>query len=146
MPVINGLLSDLGAVVHLYVGVHEARRKVLLRNNIPVPHRHQIRAQIDTGTTFTAVNAQVLRALNVLLIDRILVRTSSPSGEPLTFNQYAVSLGIEADEIELHLTEVLVIESVFGPEDGIQALIGQDVLSHCLFVHNGPMKSFSLGC
>jgi hypothetical protein len=137
-------LTPLGAVVELVVGVHEARREVLQRNNLPVPPRRRVRAQIDTGTTFTAIDAQILRSLGVLLIDRVTARTSSPSGEPQIFDQYAVSLGLDAGGVEMHLAEVLVLECVFAPEDGIQALLGQDVLRHCLFVHNGPENTFSL--
>jgi predicted aspartyl protease len=144
VPIINGPLTALGAVVAVQVGVHEARREVLERNNMPVPARQRVRAQIDTGTTFTAVDAQVLRHLNVLLIDRVTVRTSSPTGDPQVFNRYAVSVVLEAAGFELHLAEMLVLEAAFGPQDGIQALIGQDVLKHCLYINNGPQNSFSL--
>ncbi len=144
MPIVHGPLTALGAVVELLVGVHKPRREVLERNHMPVPARQRVAAQIDTGTTFTAVDARVLRSLNTLLIDQVLVRTSSPSGEPIRFDQHAVSLGLEADGIGIHLPEVLVLETVFGPQDGIQALIGQDVLRHCLFINNGPRNSFSL--
>lgn len=143
MPIVNGTLSALGAVVDLHVGVHEARRDVLQRNQLPVPERRLVRAQIDTGTTLTVIDARVLRHLNVLLIDRLAVRTASLSGEAQIFNQYAVSLGLEANGIEMRLAEILVLECAFGPDDGIQALIGQDVLKHCLFVNNGPLNSFS---
>ncbi|MCI0461642.1 MAG: retropepsin-like domain-containing protein [Gemmataceae bacterium] len=145
MPVINGPVTAYGAVAELLVGVHEARRDVLVRNNLPVPARQRVSAQIDTGTTFTAVAAHVLQHLQVKVIDRVEVITSSPSGEPKTFDRYAVSLGIEADGLEIHLPEVLVIECVFPTGDPIQALIGQDVLRHCLFVLNGPSNSFALG-
>jgi hypothetical protein len=144
MPIFTGTLTPLGAVVEILVGVHEARREVLQRNNFPVPPRRRVRAQIDTGTTVTAIDEQVLRSLGALLIDRVAARTSSPTGEPQVFDQYAVSLGLDAGGVELHLAEVLVLQCVFGPEDGIQALLGQDVLRHCLFVHNGPQNTFSL--
>jgi hypothetical protein len=144
MPIVSGPITELGAVVDLLVGVHGPRREVLERNKLPVPGRHRLRAQIDTGTTFTAVDAQVLRSLNLPVIDRVSVRTSSTTGEPQVFNQYAVSLGIEADGIELHLPQILVLECAFAPEDGILALIGQDVLKHCLFLENGPAGAFSL--
>jgi hypothetical protein len=130
--------------VELLVGVHEARRDVLQRNNFPVPPRRRVRAQVDTGTTFSLIDTQILRGLGVLLLDRMAARTSSPSGEPQEFNRYAVSLGLDAGGVEMHMAEVLILECVFTPEDGIQALLGQDVLKHCLFMYNGPQNSFSL--
>jgi hypothetical protein len=53
-------------------------------------------------------------------------------------------LGLEEEGIEAHLPEVLVIECVFAPDDGLEALLGQDVLKHCLFFYNGPQNSFTL--
>jgi hypothetical protein len=85
MPIVNGPLTEHGAIVELLVGVHEARRDVLRRNNFPVPPRQRVRAQIDTGTTFTAVNATALTALGLQHVNTVDVLTSSPVGGPQKF-------------------------------------------------------------
>lgn len=145
MPIINGTLSYHGAVVDLLVGVHEARRDVLKRNGFSVPKRRVLRAQIDTGTTFTAVEGTILEAMEIRVTNKVLVANVSPTAEPIEFNVCPVSIGIKGsdEDIELHVPELEVLACGFGNGD-VQALIGRDVLRHCLFSYNGPTNGFSL--
>jgi hypothetical protein len=39
---------------------------------------------------------------------------------------------------------VEVIQCFFGPEEGLQALLGRDVLDHCLLVYDGTRRAFTL--
>jgi hypothetical protein len=145
MPILTRPLVPSGAVVELLVGVNEARREVLQRNSLPILERIRVPAQIDTGTAFSAIDAQVFQRLDIRPIDSILVRTPSTTEAPQSFPQYAVSLALDADGIEMFLTSVEVIECAFAPEEGIRAMLGRDVLEHCLLVYDGKGKVFMLG-
>src|SRR5262245_48649835 len=144
MPFVTGPLGANGAVVDLLVGVNEARREVLVRNGFPVPERVRVSAQIDTGTAPSAIDTQVLARLDLRPIASIQARTPSNTETPQPFDQYAVSLALRADEIEMFVRSVEVIACVFVPEEGIQAMLGRDVLEHCLFFYNGREKTFAL--
>jgi hypothetical protein len=133
-----------GAVVELLIGVNEARREVLLRSGFPVPARVRVLAQIDTGTEFSAVDSSILARLDVRPIDSILVRTPDTTTEPRAFQQYAVSIALASDTLEMFLTSVEVLGCAFAPDEGIQAMLGRDVLEHCLFFYDGPRRTFSL--
>jgi hypothetical protein len=101
--------------------------------------------QIDSGTSHSAFDPHVFQHLDIQPIDSIEVRTTSPTTEPARFNLFAVSIGLEddGDEIEMHVPSVHVIESCFLPEEGIQGLLGRDILKHCLFVYDGKAKTSS---
>src|SRR5438128_2577415 len=109
MPFLSRSLTGHGAVVELLVGVNQARREVLTRNGFPVPPRVPVLAQIDTGTTFSTVDGRVLQSLSIQPIDSVLVRTPGTRDTPQSFNRYAVSLGIVADQLEMLLTSVEVL-------------------------------------
>ncbi len=144
MPYLTRSLVANGAVVELLIGVNESRREVLRRNGFPVPERIRVAAQVDTGTRFSAVDRQVLSRLDIQPVDTILVRTTSTTEAPVPFRRYAVSVALETDQVELFLTSVEVLECFFAPDEGIQALLGRDVLENCLLVYDGKNKSFSL--
>jgi hypothetical protein len=145
MPVVTRSLVSDGAVVELSVGVHEARRAMLQKHTLPVPSRIRVTAQLDTGTPVSAIAPHVLQRLNIQPIDTVPLRTTSPTGEPVGFNVYPLSLALVAPDGEKLLPLVEVIECAFDPTEGIQAILGWDVRKHCLFAYNGPADSFSLG-
>jgi hypothetical protein len=144
MPVVTGSLAPVGALTWMLVGVQESRRQALLRNGMPVPAAVRVASQIDTGSTFSAISLDVLRHLEIGPIERTAVRTPSTTGIPQEFGRYAVSLALEGEGADMYLPQVLVIETVFGPEEGIQAMLGRDVLEHCLFVYDGKARTFAL--
>jgi hypothetical protein len=64
---------------------------------------------------------------------------------PPDFDQFVVSIGIDTGEgIEAIFDNIEVLGTFFAPEEGIQGMLGQDVLEYCLLVYNGPRKTFSL--
>lgn len=144
MPHVTQALTSEGAVVELQIGVSAARRLVLVRNGLAVPGRVRIKAQIDTGAELSAVDARVFPQLSILPIDRRQVRTVSASRHPEWFDYYLVSIGIEGPELELHLPAIEVISCEFGDDENARALLGRDLLAHCLFVYDGQARTFAL--
>ena len=69
--------------------------------------------------------------------------TPSTGGQPHTANQYDVSLVLRHPNLSLTLWTVAMAESQLLMQ-GIQALIGRDVLTNCLLVYDGQVGSFTL--
>ena len=91
MPVANGAIVPVhGATLELLIGVNLLKRDALLRVNLPVPDRIRIVAQIDTGTTFSAIDHRVLTGLDLTPIDEKKVRTpaTKQGEEPPDFDQF----------------------------------------------------------
>jgi hypothetical protein len=88
---------------------------------------------------------RVLDQLQIKPIDEIEVLTPSTTEGPKKFNQYPVSLALGPEEgIELLVPTVPVLGCWFTEGEGIRAMLGRDVLRHCLFVLDGKAGVFSL--
>jgi hypothetical protein len=109
-----------------------------------VPERVNVSAQIDSGSPYTTFAPFVFQRLEIQPIDKVLLRMPSSGTEACEFNQYVVSLSLSGDGLELHLGTLEVIEAIFATEEGIQAMLGRDLLEHCLFIYDGQHKTFSL--
>lgn len=147
MPISNGAIAPIhGATLELLIGVNLLRRDALRRVNLPVPERIRVVAQIDTGTALSAMDRRVLTGLDLTPTNEMRVRTpTSAEQEPSRFDQYVVSIGIDSGEgIEALFDNIEVLGTFFAPDEGIQGMLGRDVLEHCLLVYNGPRKGFSL--
>ena len=148
MPIVSGDedILDRGAVVDLFVGVSTHRRVVLHRNGFAIPPRVLVRAQIDTGSSFSVIRPDVLRLkLDIKPFDKINAHAVTVDVDRVeSIEQYTVSLSLTAEQTEMLIQDVAVLGAYFGPAGDIEALIGRDVLDHCLFVYDGPRRIFSL--
>lgn len=147
MPVANGTIaSHRGATVELLIGVNISKCDALRRVCSPVPERIKVTAQIDTGSSYSAIDVQALARLDIAPIDKINVRTpvAAPQ-DAVEFDQYVVSIGLDTGEgVETLFDDVEVLGCHFADDEGIQAMLGQDILSGCLFVYNGIGRTFYL--
>ncbi len=147
MPFFTQLLVGGGAEVELVVGVHEARSEMLKKHQFPIPARKRLRVQIDTGSSFTAVDQEIFQGLGIGPLDFVEVKVISPNGSTIeTFPRYAVSLGLEGNGVELHLPDVQILGCHMTLEnDGVLGVLGRDVLTHCFFLYDGSEGRFTLG-
>jgi hypothetical protein len=146
MPYITKKLEKHGAIIDVLIGVIEARRRVLAKHSMPVPERISVRAQIDTGASATAVLLKVFQQLGETPIGKTKVLVTSAGPEPQEFDEYAVSItlvGPDGVDMYIPLAE-RVIGCHFEEEERIEALLGRDNLSHCLFVYDGRNEVFTL--
>jgi hypothetical protein len=111
----------------------------------PIPAPIQLRALIDTGASCTNVDSTVLKTLGVPTTGTVACHTpSTTSTQPHVANQFDVSLVL----VHPLLTRTFFAVPVVGSElshQGIQALIGRDVLSFCLLTYDGQQQCFCLG-
>ena len=70
--------------------------------------------------------------------------TPSTGTQPHYTNVYDVSLILVHPALQLTMGNVAVAESELMVQ-GIQALIGRDVLKNCLLVYDGALGVFTLG-
>ncbi|HWG47934.1 MAG TPA: hypothetical protein VN688_34545 [Gemmataceae bacterium] len=147
MPVANGTITPhRGATIELLIGVNVSKRDALVRVGSPVPERIRVMAQIDTGSSYSAIDVQTLTRLDITPIDKIKVRTpvTAPQ-DAVGFDQYVVSIGLDTgDGVETLFDDVEVLGCHFADDEGIQAMLGQDVLGDCLFVYTGTCRTFYL--
>ncbi len=76
------------------------------------------------------------------------MNTPSTGAQPHTANQYDVSIvipGPSAGHPAYYIPTLAVVEAQLLLAQGFHALIGRDVLQHCLLHYNGTTNLFTLG-
>jgi predicted aspartyl protease len=137
-------LAPGGPLVDILVGVSQARHDALIRAGLPIPQLVQIRALIDTGASSTCIDPAELQKLGLSPTGIIPVHTPSTGDQAHNLSQYDVSLILLHPKLQLRLGTVAVVESQLAIQ-GIQGLIGRDVLTNCLFIYDGATGIFTLG-
>lgn len=138
-----------GPVLDAVVGVSFARFTALTDDGQDVPKPISIRALVDTGASCTCIEPSVLEALQLTPKGQVPTYTPSTGALPHQCDQYDISLfipGGTATTLPFNRPNLLVIAATKGSlhHQGIQGLIGRDILEHCLLQYNGSMGSFTL--
>ena len=143
MPILTSPLAAEGAVIDLLVGVSDPRQQALLAANQPVPSPVPIRALIDPGASITCIEDSVLQPLALVPTGIVSMTTPSTGATPAFCNQYDVSLLLSHPLIAYRFSAIPVLECK-ALSGTFKALLGRDLLRHCLFVYDGPAGRFSL--
>jgi hypothetical protein len=146
MPYLSGPIVGGRAIIDVLVGVSRPRRLLLTKHNFPVPAPVPIRALIDTEADISAFSPRTFRALGIEAVDAVPILTPSTRVEaPFTTDLYDVSLSLVADGSSHSFSDSRVLEAdCWIPGEGIEALIGTDILNRCFFQFIGPDRRFTL--
>lgn len=147
MPVLTSQLGPGGAIIGLGVNITRARFNALSAANCPIPAPQIIRGLIDTGASCTAIDPTVVQALSLVPTGQVPIHTPSTGATPHQCNQYDVSLAIllgGTTPVLCFISDAIpVIESALSHQ-GIQALIGRDVLAKGVLWYNGHAGTLSI--
>jgi predicted aspartyl protease len=135
-----------GPVVAASIGVSVPRGQALLQAGQQTPPLVPIRALIDTGASHTCVDPTVLSKLGLTPTGTAQVHTPTTGSTPQQVNQYDIALlipGADPTHAALVRSTLPVTEHALAIQ-GIQALIGRDVLSDCVLIYNGTTNLFTL--
>lgn len=145
MPHFTRQFALEGPVVNAFVGVSQARADALKAAGQPVPTPAHVIALVDTGASGTCIDPAILTGLGLTATGSVPVLTPSTGSTPHTADQYDVSFLIPTgpNQTPLVIPALPVMCSELAVQ-GIQALIGRDILRNCLLVYNGDIGLFSL--
>lgn len=143
MPHLTQPILPGGPIVEMFVAASIPRVAVLQQANQTPPNPVRIIGVIDTGASATCIDPTSLAPLGLTPINRVPIHTPSTGTAPVECDQYDVQLILLHKTMRhFHIPSLPVVAS--GCLPGIQALIGRDVLSRCLFVYDGVTGIYSL--
>ena len=142
MPSITGHVLRNGILIECTVGVSFPFEEALNKAGNPIPVKQQATFIVDTGADRTTVDEQLMRALGVppMTQTRVVTLKSGPEGHVV--DTYAASLEIKnpSDRPWVNRTMRVLGDSF----QGIDGIIGRDVLEHMLLEYNGPIRRYFL--
>ena len=117
----------------------------MAKEGLPIPAPVIVRALIDTGASCTCLDSAVIAKLGLVPIGTVLMHTPSTAGSAVSRNQFDVAVGVVMDAGEIHVPSMIipVIESALVSQ-GIQALLGRDLLEKGILIFDGRHKSLTL--
>ena len=144
MPLIHSTLTIGQPLLKAFVGLSVPRQQALKAAGQPVPSIVSVTFLIDTGASGTCVDPNSVSTLGLVPTGAAQIQTPSTNGMPHSCNTYDISLIIPSPMGMPFLVNALpVVESVLKPQ-GIDGLMGRDVLSMCTLYYNGPEGSYTL--
>jgi aspartyl protease len=135
-----------GPLVNALVQVSEGRRAALETRKLAIPESRVIRALVDTGASFTAIEPSVLQLLELTPTGTMDIIAPSTGQNVHTTETYDVDFVIYAGvgDPPLSMPNLRVAACALFLKQGIHALIGRDVLKRCILIYNGEHNIFSL--
>lgn len=146
MPAISLPIDALGPIIRVAVGVSQFRVDALKRANLPVPQWQVGTFLIDTGASGTCIDHALVQPLGIPPTGAVNVQTPSTGNGSHSCYQYDVLLyipGTDASVSGLLVDCLPIIETSLSPQ-GIDGLIGRDVLDRCTLIYNSGIKMFTL--
>lgn len=147
MPHFTIPIGPNGPLLQAIVGVSQARAAALQKANHAIPTPQSIFGLVDTGASCTCVDPAVLQALQLSPTGSATINTPSTGKQPHVANQYDVSLiipGPTPSHPAFYIHTLAVVDAQLFAAQGFHALIGRDVLQHCLLAYNGATSLFTL--
>jgi predicted aspartyl protease len=147
MPFITPTLSQEGPVVEIWVSISHPHKELLRSKQKEIPGYVRTKLLIDTGASNTCIDASVLSRLPLISKGQTEMHTPSTEGTPHAANVYDVGLMIPLAEggAPSHIIPALEVSEVLLGFEGIDGLLGRDVLASAIFNYNGPHGIFLLG-
>jgi len=153
MPCVNIGITARGAMVEVVIGITDQRAKALQKagqwpyvEEIGPPLFVQGNFLVDTGATMTCVDSALIHQLHIEPSGVVLMQTPSTNGQGVHCFQYDVKLLLpsqDTDTMGLFVDAMPVIETSFSNQ-GIDGLIGRDILDQCLMVYNGKSGQMTI--
>jgi Aspartyl protease len=134
-----------GLLLDVLIGLNAEQTQDLLDAGLPLIRPLKAAAFLDTGADVSAISARLAQAL--LLIPVLTVQTITAGGAIYT-PCYRISLSI-LDAAGTGLVFVipdLMVTEMPNPPQGLEVLVGMDVLLQCVLFLDGPNRRFTLSC
>jgi hypothetical protein len=145
MPSINVSIGAAGPLINLLIGISLPRSTAMKAAGLPVPTYVHGTFLIDTGASCTCVDPYLVAPLSLVPTGSVPIQTPSTAGRPHMCNQYDASLFFpNAGAASGFFIDALPVIETELRGQGIDGLIGRDVLDRCTLIYNGTAATLCL--
>jgi predicted aspartyl protease len=144
VPILTLNIEPQGLFVNCLIGASHPRIQQLHAAKLQVPSPVPFRALIDTGASHTCVDPYLLSTLGLTPSGQQDIHTPSTAGKTHLCDVYDVALGVTFG-VHTHVIAAMPVIVCNLKGQGLDALLGRDVLSAFHFFLNGPHGFFTMG-
>lgn len=145
MPAITLSIDAGGPIIDAMVHVSQPRFKAMQDAGLAIPPAVTGRFLIDTGASGTCVDPDLIAPLSLPIIGQIPISTPSTNGQQHFCDQFDCALFIPgASNGGSHFVPALPVIATHLRSQGIDGLIGRDVLKMCTITYIGTSNIISL--
>lgn len=145
MPSITLTYSSAGPLLQVMIGVSRPHADALTAVGRPVPPLVTGTFLIDTGASSTCVDPGLVAPLGLTQTGAVMIQTPSTNGVPVACAQYDVMMIIAGAVGTLPMVvEATPVMETSLRSQGIDGLLGRDVLGNCVLITNGPASLLTL--
>jgi hypothetical protein len=144
MPHVTLDIERAGPIVRVGVGVSQARRDLLSAAGQNPPLLQSANALVDTGASSSAIDPSILSPLGLKPVSIAPVHTPSTGDQPAMAYIYDVSIWLVDSRTQYVLEKSFPVICTSLKTQGIDMLLGRDMLGECLLVYDGIDRRFTL--
>lgn len=144
MPSINFTNTPRGPLLTMYVGISIPRQAAMQAAGVPVPTMVSGTFLLDTGASSTCVDPSLMSKLGIAPTGVVGIQTPSTAGGSHQCNQYDAAIYIPGGNNIGFWVEALPIVETSLASQGIEGLIGRDIINRCTLVYNGSANLVTL--
>ncbi len=144
MPLIHLAFESGRPIVRAFVGLSVPRQQAMAAAGQPIPAAILGAFLVDTGASGTCIDPTTFATLGLTPTGSTQMQTPSTGAALHQCNLYDVSLLIPpVAGLPFYLEATPVMESHLRPQ-GIDGLLGRDVLEKFVLFYNSPLGGFTL--
>jgi predicted aspartyl protease len=128
-----------GPIVQVTIGMEQNIAQQLVSQGTQLPQPVSGVALIDTGATSTCIDDDIAKQLNLPVIDVVSIASASHANSMQ--NVYPALIEVLGINIKFNALRAIGVPLA---NQGIQVLIGRDLLQVCTLFYNGMIGSFTL--
>lgn len=146
MPSISVPLTPIGALLIVNIGISVPRQAAMQKSGLQIPPPATGTFLLDTGASTTCVDPKLVRRLGIDPSGSIMMQTPSTNGTAVACNQYDVSLYVPPSvpgTLGLLIPAIPITETMLSTQ-GIDGLLGRDVIDSNVIIYNGSTRIMTL--
>lgn len=145
MPSIDVNIAAGGPLLIAHINVSIPRLTALNAAGVSPPNAATGTFLIDTGASGTCVDTTLIAALGLQPTGRVGISTPSTAGQPHFCDQFDISMFIPSSiPTAGYLINAVPVIATDLKAQGLDGLIGRDVLKDCILIYNGPAALFTI--
>ncbi len=133
------VLQRQGPYVQVTISIAQSIAEQLLQQGLSLPSPMSGVALIDTGASSTCIDSDIAQQMQLPVVN--VVNVASASHASSQQNVYPIQIEVVGLPISIETPNAI---GAALKAQGLIALIGRDVLQHCILFYNGITGSFTL--